>query len=162
MVIVYSPISCAMACDSNGSRETLRYGQECLCEGSWKLSDNEDASPNKVNLLRPRYAKLPTANFPKLGKPAIDVEEINTSTHQVGRGGWRERASKEQLMYQGSPTHSGLSWVDKLQRQQGNHNLCRLWIRQSERPIGMMTQGNACRVKGPYRYCVYRTGRSSA
>jgi hypothetical protein len=162
LVIVYSPISCAMACDSNGSRETLRYGPECLCEGSWKLSDNEDASPNKVNLLRPRYAKLPTANFPKLGKPAIDVEEINTSTHQVGRGGWRERASKEQLMYQGSPTHSSLSWVDKQQRQQGNHNLCSLWIRQSERPIGMMTQGNACRVKGPYRYCVYRTGRSSA
>jgi len=162
LVIVYSPISCALACESNRSRETLRYRQECRCEGNWNLPDNEDASPNKVNSLRPRYTKLPTANFPDLGKPAIDVEEINTSTHQVGRGDWRERASKEQLMYQGSPTHSSLSWVDELQRQQGNHNLFSLWIRQSERLIRMMTRGNACRVKEPYRYCVYRTERSSA
>ncbi len=60
------------------------------------LPDDEDVSPNKVNSFRPRYAKLPTANLPEMVKPVIDMEEINRRTYQVGRGGWRERISKEQ------------------------------------------------------------------
>ena len=43
-------------------------------------SDSEDASPNKVNLFRPRYAKLPLAILPDMVKPATDMEEINICT----------------------------------------------------------------------------------
>jgi hypothetical protein len=126
------------------------------------LSDNEDVSPNKVNSFRPRYTKLPSANLPDLVKPATDMEEINRCTYQGGRGDWRERASKEQSWYLGDPFRSMLSEVDNLQGRRGSHNPICLRQRKSERPIVMMTQGNACRVKGPYRYCVYRTERSSA
>ena len=59
------------------------------------LSDNEDVSPNKVNLFRPRYTKLPSANLPDMVKPATDMEEIDMCIYQDGRGDWRERASKE-------------------------------------------------------------------
>jgi len=78
------------------------------------LSDNEDVSPNKVNSFRPRYAKLPSANLPKMVKPATDMEEINRCTYQDGRGGWRERASKEQSWYLGEPSRSRMSEVDNL------------------------------------------------
>lgn len=61
----------------------------------WFLSDNEDASPNKVNSFRPRYTKLLTANLPDMVKPVIDTEEINMCKYQVNRGEWRERASTE-------------------------------------------------------------------
>ncbi len=96
MVIVYSPISCALACESNEARETLRYRPILPMRRKVVLSDNEDVSPNKVNSFRPRYAKLPTANLPEMVKPVIDMEEINRRTYQVGRGDWRERISKEQ------------------------------------------------------------------
>ena len=49
------------------------------------LSDNEDVSPNKVNSFRPRYAKLPSANLPKMVKPAADMEEFNDLPAKAGR-----------------------------------------------------------------------------
>ena len=49
-------------------------------------SDSEDVSPNKVNLFRPRYTKLPLANLPDMVKPATDMEEINDCTCRDGRG----------------------------------------------------------------------------
>ena len=126
------------------------------------LPDDEDVSPNKVNSFRPRYTKLPSANLPKMVKPAIDMEEINVCTYRDGRGDWRERASKEQSWYLGDPFRIKLSEVENLKGRRENHNSICLRGRKSERPIVMMRQGNACRVKGLYRYCVYRTERSSA
>lgn len=161
MVFVYSPISCALAYQGNKVCETLRYDLGS-CKESWLLSDNEDVSPNKVNSFRPRYTKLPLVNLPELVKPGTDAEEINACTHQDGRGGWRERASKDQSWYLGEPSHSMASGVDAMHGQRGNHNPFCLWRRKSERPIVALTQGNACRAKRLYRHCVFRTTRSSA
>jgi len=68
-----------------------------------------------------------------------------------------ERARIERTVwYLGDPFRSMLSEVDNLQGQRGSHNPFSLRQRKSEWPIIMLTQGNACRVKGLYRYCVYR------
>ena len=85
------------------------------------LSDNEDTSPNKVNSFRPRYATLPAANLPERVKPATDLEGINKSTDQAGRGGWRERVSKEQSGYLGKPSRRFPSEVEGHQEHRGNH-----------------------------------------
>ena len=162
MIIVYSSISCALACGGNKACETGRYGSGILCQRGWFLADNEDASPNKVNSFRPRYAKMPTANLPKMVKPVIDVEVINGCTCRVGRGGWRERVSKEQLRCPGAPSRSTGSEVDCVRGFRGNHNPISLRRRKSEWLVVMLTPGNAGRVKGLHRYCVYRTERSSA
>ena len=162
MIIVYSSISCALACGSNEARETLRFRTCVRCEERWFLSDSEDVSPNKVNSFRPRYTKLPTANLPDMVKPVIDMEEIDTCTYQVGRGGWRERASKEQSWYLGDPFHIIMSEVVIMKRHRRSHNPISLWQRKSERPVVVMTQGSACRAKGLCRHYVIRIERSSA
>lgn len=162
MIIVYSSISCALACESNEACETLRLRPSGCSEEGWSPSDNKDVSPNKVNSFRPRYAKLLTAILPKLVKPVTDVEEINACTHQVSRGDWRERASKEHSQYLGDPSRRILPEVGGMHGHRGNHNPSCLRGRKSDRPVGMMTQGNSCRVKGPFRYRVFRTERSSA
>jgi hypothetical protein len=125
-------------------------------------SDNEDASPNKVNSFRPRYTKMPSANLPEMVKPDTDMEEIDICTYQDGRGGWRERASKERSQYLGDPSRCRLSEVDCWYGLRESHNPNRLRRRKSERLIRIMTRGNACRVKELCRYCVYRIERSSA
>ncbi len=162
MVIVYSSISCALACGGNETRETWRCRLSADARKGWFPTDNEDASPNKVNSFRPRYSKLLAANLSNMLKPVTDMEEINECTYQASRGDWRERASKEQSGYLGEPPHSGLSEVDDSYGRQGNHNLFSPWRGKSEWPIVMMTQGNACRVKRLHRYRVCRTERSSA
>ena len=162
MIIVYSSISCALACGGNETCETLRYWFVSQCEGGVVPSDSEDASPNKVNSFRPRYTNMPTANLPNMVKPVIDMETINMSTCQVGRGDWRERASKEQLQYLGEPYHGGISEVDVSYRRRENHNPFSLWLGKSERRIRTVKRGNACGVKALYRYRVYRTEGSSA
>ena len=162
MVLVYSPISCALACGSNEARETLRYRQVLPVRRKVVLSDNEDVSPNDVNSFRPRYTKLPSASLPEMVKPDTDMEVINACTCQDGRGDWRERASKEQLQYLGDPSRSRLSEVDGLHGSRGSHNPVCLRRRESEQLIRTMTQGNACRVKELYRYCVCSLERSSA
>ena len=162
MIIVCSSISCALACGGNKTCETLRYWPVSQCEAGVVPSDNEDASPNKVNLLRPRYSKLPTANLPEMVKPEINMQETNTCTCQVGRGDWRERASKEQLQYLGSPFHSGKPEVGDPYGRQENHNLFSLWRGKSERRIRTVKRGNACGVKALCRYHVYRMERRPA
>ena len=125
-------------------------------------SDSEDASPNKVNSFRPRYTNKPTANLPNVVKPVIDIEVINMSTCQVGRGDWRERASKEQWQYLGAPCHNGTSEVDVAYGRRENNNPFSLWLGKSERRVRTVKRGNACGVKALCRYHVYRTERSSA
>ncbi len=162
MIIVYSSISCALACVGNKARETLRCRPIVPAQREVVLSDNEDASPNKVNSFRPRYAKLPTANLPDMVKPVIDMEEIDICTYQVGRGDWRERASKEQSWYLGDPFRLIASEVDSMKGQRGSHNPLSLRQRESERLVVVMTQGNACRANELCRYYVNRSERSSA
>ncbi len=86
-------------------------------------SDSEDVSPNKVNLFRPRYTKLPLAILPEMVKPATGMEEINACTCQDGRGDWGERASKEQSWYLGDLFRIIFSEVERLKRCQGINNL---------------------------------------
>ena len=162
MIIVCSSISCALACGGNEACETLRCRVSTWCEAGWHPADDEDVSPNKVNLFRPRYTKFPAANLPEVLKPAIGMEEINTCTYRAGRGDWRERASKEQHLYLGDPFRSRCPEVGRRQRCRGNHNPISLGQRKSERLVVVMTPGNAGRAKGLYRYRVYRTeGRSA-
>ena len=162
MIIVCSSFSCALACGGNKARETLRWQACACCETGGYPDDCEDVSPNKVNLLRPRYTKFPAANLPEWVKPAIDMEVINVCTCRAGRGDWRERASKERHLYLGAPSRSRRPEVGLGQGRQGNHNLLSLRRRKSERSVVMMTPGNAGRVKRPYRYRVFRVERSAA
>jgi hypothetical protein len=162
LIIVYSSISCALACGSNEACETLRFRSRGRGEGGWFPPANEDVSPNNVNPFRPRYTKLLTANLPDVVKPVTDVEEINACTHQVSRGDWGERASKEQHRYLGDPSRGVPPEVGGTRGNRGNHNPACLRRRKSERPVGTMTRGNSRRVKGPYRYRVFRSERSSA
>jgi len=162
LIIVCSSISCALACGGNEACETLRFRVSARCDAGWYPADDEDVSPNKVNLFRPRYANLLAANLPKMVKPVTDMEEINKGTYQAGRGGWRERASKEQHLYLGDPFRRFPSEVEVDQENRGNHNPIPSRRRKSERPVVTMTQGNACRVKGLCRHYVCRTKRSAA
>ncbi len=86
-------------------------------------SDSEDVSPNKVNLFRPRYAKLPLAILPKMVKPATGMEEINVCTCQDGGGDCGERASKEQGWYLGYPFRVIFLEVERVKWCQGINNL---------------------------------------
>ena len=54
------------------------------------------------------------ANLPEMVKLVIDVEVINGCTHRIGRGGWRERVSKEQLRCPGAPSRGTESEVGAL------------------------------------------------
>ena len=55
-----------MACESNGTRETLRSGHGLLGRRRLVSLNSEDASPNKVNSFRPRYTKLSLASLPEM------------------------------------------------------------------------------------------------
>ena len=162
MIIVCSSISCALACGGNEACETWRCRVSTWCAAGWYPADDEDVSPNKVNPFRPRYAKLPMANLPKRVKPATDMEETDACTCQVGRGGWGERASKEQHLYLGDPFRSRCPEVGQRQGRRGNHNPASSRQRKSERLVGVLTPGNAGRAKGLYRYRVFRIERRAA
>jgi hypothetical protein len=162
LIIVCSSISCALACGGNKACETLRYRAFVRCEVGGIPADNEDVSPNKVNLFRPRYTKSPAAILPKRVKPVIGMEVINVSTCRAGRGEWRERASIEQYLYLGDPFRSRCPEVGERQGCRGNHNPDCPRQRKSEWLVGVMTPGNAGRAKGLYRYRVNRTeGRTA-
>lgn len=162
MVIVYSPISCALACGDNETCETLRYWPVSQCEAGLVPIDNEDVSPNKVNSFRPRYTKTPLASLPDMVKPVISMEEINIRTcgtvGVIGESAHR----KNNLQYLGEPFHSIKSEVDDMRGRWGNNNPLSSWQGKSERLIRTMKRGNACGVKEPYRHHVYRMGRRPA
>jgi hypothetical protein len=162
LIIVCSSISCALACGGNEACETLRCGVSARCEAGWYPVDNEDVSPNKVNLFRPRYTKSPAANLPKVLKPAIGMEGINVSTYRAGRGDCRGRASKEQHLYLGEPFRSRCPEVGLRQGRRGNHNPVSSRQRKSERLVRVLTSGNADRAKELCRYHVCRIERSAA
>lgn len=162
MIIVCSSTSCAMACGGNEACETLRYWPKSQCEAGVVPTDNEDVSPNEVNSFRPRYAKAPLASLPKMVKPVICMEEINTRTCEtvgvIGESAHR----KNNAQYLGEPFHGIKSEVDDMQGQQGNNNLLSLWQGQSERLILTMKRGNACGVKELFRHHVDRIERRPA
>lgn len=164
MVIVHSSISYASACKGNKTRETLRFGPESLSEqrGISVITKERALIPQGVNSIRPRYTKMLTANLPEMAKPAANREEMNVCTCWVSRGDWRERVSKEYSWYPGDPSRCLTLVVRGKQRVWGSHNPVYLRRRKSERPIGVMTQGNACRAKGLYRYCVSKMKGGSA
>ena len=162
MVIVCSPFSCALARGGNEARETLRCCPFGAMRGGVAPSHGEYASPNKVNSFRPRYANSSTANLPDVVKPATGAQETNACARQVDRGEWRGRALKEQSGYRGDPSRSDPVKVGGEQGYRGNHNPRRPRGRKSERPILALMRSNGRGAEGPYRYCVFRSERSSA
>ena len=162
MVIVYSSTSCALACGGNEACETLRYWPKSRCKDGLVPADNEDVSPNKVNSFRPRYNIIPLAILPKMVKPVISMEEINTSTCEtvgvIGESAYRKNNSQ----YLGRPFHSIKSEVDDMRGRRGNNNPFSSWQGKSERLVRTMKRGNACGVKEPYRHHVYRMERRPA
>lgn len=106
MLIVRSTFSCASAEEGNQVREATRSRE-------WRRglvpSHSERASPNKVNPFRPRYAKISSASLPEMVKPVIHGEETSICNHEDDRGGWGERALKEQWHVPGDPLEQGSS-----------------------------------------------------
>ena len=162
MVIVYSPISCALACGGNKTRETLRYWPVSPCENGVVPTDNEDVSPNKVNSFRPRYTKTPLASLPEMVKPVISMEEINTRTCGAAGVNGESAHRKNNAQHLGAPFHGIKSEVDAMQGRRENNNPFSPWQGKSERLIRTMKRGNACRVKEPCRHHVDRTERRPA
>lgn len=164
MIIVHSSISCASAWLGNDPCETLRLRLKDRGEGRGILSNNEGASPNpeRGKLDSAPLCYMLTANLPEVVKPVIVREAMNICTCQVSRGGWRERVPKEYSWHPGDPFRSPTLVVSERQGPWENHNLSSSWQRESDRLIVVMTQGNACRAKGSFRYRVFIIKRSSA
>jgi hypothetical protein len=57
----------------------------------------------QANPIRPRYAKVKAANLPELLKPEIGGEAMSRSTRRAFRGGWGQRAGKDQPRNLGDP-----------------------------------------------------------
>jgi hypothetical protein len=57
----------------------------------------------KANPIRPRYAQWQWSTDPEEPKPVIGGEEVSKCTRRTARGGWGERASKEELQDRGDP-----------------------------------------------------------
>ena len=154
MVIVHSPISCTSAGQGNEARETVWSCSKERGEGRWILPDGEGASPNseRSELDSASLHYLLMANLPEMVKPVIGREEMNASTCRVNRGDWRERVPKECPWHPGDPSRSWTLVVSGRQGAWGNHNPRYPRRRKSDRPVVVMTRGNARRAKGPFRY----------
>jgi len=161
MPIARSAFSRASAWKGNQPRETLRsHGGE---EG-WSPSDDERASPSKANPFRPRKANCRSINLPKVLKSATVGASTCRRPHWIDRGGWGERALKEQRNVPGDPSGQG-QLFDKTERYlncfRETITCCRS-MRKSDRSIVVEKQGNACGAKGPtFSRVLIKTRRSA-
>jgi hypothetical protein len=145
MPIARSAFSRASAWKGDQPRETLRsHGGE----GGWPPPDDERASPSKANPSRPRYANCRSINLPEMVKSAT-VECITCHVfYWIDRGGWGERALKEQRQVPGD-----LSWIANQEDLSANNGdwesitVDQPW-QKSDRPIVAEKWGNAHGAKG--------------
>ncbi len=100
MPIARTAFSCASAWEGDQARETKRsHGGK----RGWSPLDNKRVSPSKANPFRPRYANCRSINLPKVVKSVTVGDEMCIDTHWIDRGGWGERALKEQRQVPGDP-----------------------------------------------------------
>jgi len=118
-------------------------------EKGWSPLDNERVSPSKANPFRPRYAKRRSINLPMMVKSATVGCITYSVSCWIDRGGWGERALKEQRHVPGD-----LSWTTSLINMSvyngGWESITTYqpW-QKSDRPIVAEKRGNACGAKGP-------------
>jgi hypothetical protein len=150
MLIAHSTFSCALAYEGDLITRNKAVALRVKCsERGWNPLDDKDASLNASELaslvtqtlvVKPSWRR----------KPDIDGEEMSMGTHRAIRGDWRRRVSKEYHGTPGDPIHD--DWWGKPGRRSaaGNHNRCRWWKRESDRPIVAKKWGNAHGAKGLY------------
>ncbi len=161
MLIAHSTFSCALACNGNSARETLR---SCFVHGEWGWSphDNEDASLSASELDSAPLHNPLSAKLPELLKPANNDEVMSRNSHCDSRGDWRKRVSKDWRQVPGYPLRrmpSGVMGLYKVM-EINNYVLSRGW--KSERPISAKKRGNSCGAKGLYHSHVSVKVRRSA
>ena len=100
MLITRSAFSCASAWKGNRPRETMRsHGGEV----GWFPTDNERVSPNTSEPDSASLRQCRLINLPEMVKSATVGDETCVDTHWIDRGGWGERALKEQRQVPGDP-----------------------------------------------------------
>jgi len=146
MPITRSAFSCASAWKGDRPRETKRsHGGE----GGWFPPDNERVSPSKANPFRPRYTNRRLTNLPEMVKSATMEGKTCPRFHRIDRGGWGERALKEQRQVPGD-----LPWISSQTNLSVNNGgwesitTDQPW-QKSDRPIVAKKWGNSHGAKGP-------------
>ena len=132
------------------SRETPRSSKKSQGESGWYPLHDEDASPNASELITASLHEPMTVKLPDMLKPIIHGEETIRSTHEVIRGDWRERVSKDWQQVPGDPSQCINGEESVLLGYMGinNHVSCRR--RESEWSIVAEKRGNSCGAKGLY------------
>jgi len=150
MLISRMTFSRALACEGDQSRETLRSCKTSQGESGWNPLHDEDASPNASELITASLHQPMTVKLPEMPKPIIHGEETIICTHEVIRGDWRERVSKDWQQVPGDPSLCIHGEESVLQGYMGinNHISCRR--RESERSIVAKKRGNSRGAKGLY------------
>lgn len=110
MLIARSTFSRASAWKGNRPRETMR---SLSGEEGWSPFDGERVSPSKANPFRPRYANCRSINLTGVVKSAIHDEVTCVCSREVDRGGWGERALKEQRQVPGDPFEQDSSCLNR-------------------------------------------------
>ena len=77
----------------------------------------KNRAPTKVNPIRPRYATMAAASLPDRVKPATGREATSESTGRATRGGWGERAPKDQPRNLGRPGKCASGGTDNAFRE---------------------------------------------
>ncbi len=150
MLISRMTFSRAMACADDQSRETLRSCKKSQGESGWYPPHDEDASPNASELITASLHQLMTVKLPNMLKPIIHGEETIICTHEVIRGEWRERVSKDWQQVPGGPPLSLNGEESVLQGYLGINNHLYPRRRESERSIVAKKRGNSRGAKGLY------------
>jgi hypothetical protein len=104
MLIARSTGSCGLTCratehvEQAGLSIVIREAKE-----SGPFRTTKARALTQVNPIRPRYTYPAAASLPDWVKPAIDREATSASTCRAARGGWGERAPKDQSRNLGGP-----------------------------------------------------------
>jgi hypothetical protein len=151
MLIACSTFSCALACEGDQSRETLRSLLYLMHgEGGWPPPDSEDMSPNVSELDSASLHHPLAVSLPEVLKPVTNEEATSMCTHWAIRGDWRERVSKDWQQVPGEPPRCIGGELSAIQGGRGINNPAFCRRRKSERPIVAKKRGNARGAKGLY------------
>ena len=154
MLISRMTFSRALACAGDQSRETSRSSKKSQGESGWNPFHDKDASPNASELssasLHPVFTPMMAVKLPEMLKPIICEEETIRCTHEVIRGDWRERVSKDWQQVPGDPPLSTNGEESVLQGYLGINNHLYPRRRESERSIVAKKRGNSRGAKGLY------------
>jgi len=108
-------------------------------------SDHERVSPNESESVSASLHKMSAAILPDWVKPATCGEEMSVCIRKALRGEREERARTDVQRNLGDPLRQGI--LAEGYAGINNRFICLMW--ESERPIVVRKQGNACGAKGP-------------